>query len=91
MANAQTSPRRYTLYGPIRILDLSERRLSLGGRDLFLAPNVQTSHLDVGIEIVAKGYEEEHGDRWIVDTITITSVPDVWRRPVVPGRPGHRR
>jgi hypothetical protein len=79
------TPRRFTFHGPIRICDLAERRLSLGGRDLWLAPEVQTSNLEVGTEIVAKGYEEEHGERWIVDFLTVTSTVKAWRRPVTPG------
>ena len=71
---------RFTLHGPIRIWDLAERRLSLGGRDLWLAQNVPTNDLDLGTEVVAKGYEAAPGERWIVDRITITSV--VERRPI---------
>jgi hypothetical protein len=71
---------RFTLHGPIRIWDLAERRLSLGGRELWLAPDVPTSNLDLGTEIVAKGYEAEAGERWVVDLITVTSVVESWRR-----------
>jgi hypothetical protein len=58
---------RFTFHGPIRIWDLAERRMSLGGRDLWLAPEIQTSNLALGTEIVAKGYEAEAGERWVVD------------------------
>jgi hypothetical protein len=78
--NSSSTPHRFTLHGPIRIWDLAERRLNLGGRYLWLAPEVPTSDLELGTEIVAKGYEEEHGERWIVDVITITTVVDSWRR-----------
>jgi len=71
---------RFTLHGPIRILDLGERRLSLGERNLWLAPDVPTSDLEFGAEVVAKGYKEE--GRWIVDLIRITSVPASRRRPI---------
>jgi hypothetical protein len=71
---------RFTLHGPIRILDLVERRLSLGQRDLWLAPDVPTSDLELGTEVVAKGYKEE--PRWIVDLITITSVVASRHRPI---------
>ncbi len=71
---------RFTLHGPIRILDLPERRLSLGERNLWLAPDVPTGDLEFGAEVVAKGYKEE--DRWIVDLITITSVAASRRRPI---------
>ena len=60
--------------------------LSLGGRTLWLAPDVETSNLALGTEIVAKGYEEEHGERWVVDLITITNTTDTQRRPGMPGR-----
>ena len=71
---------RFTLHGPIRILDLVERRLSLGERNLWLAPDVPTSDLELGTEVVAKGYKEEL--RWIVDLITITSVAAARHRPI---------
>jgi hypothetical protein len=71
---------RFTLHGPVRILDLAERRLSLGERDLWLAPDVPTSELELGTEVVAKGYKDEL--RWIVDLITITSVGASRHRPV---------
>jgi hypothetical protein len=74
------STRRFTFHGPVRILDLAERRLSLGGRDLWLAPEVETGELEIGTEIVAKGYEGERDDRWIVDVLTVTSVVQPWRR-----------
>jgi hypothetical protein len=72
---------RFTFHGPIRIWDLAERRMSLGGRDLWLAPEIQTSNLDLGTEIVAKGYEAEAGERWVVDLVTITSVDASQQRP----------
>jgi len=85
--DSASTPRRFTLHGPIRIWDLTERRLSLGGRNLWVAPDVETGNLTLGTEIVAKGYEEEHGERWVVDLITITSTtPDTRRRPGMPGR-----
>jgi hypothetical protein len=71
---------RFTLHGPIRIWDLEERRLSLGERELWLAPDVPTSNLELGTEVVAKGYEDEQGQRWIVDTLTITRAVESWRR-----------
>ena len=71
---------RFTLHGPIRILDLAERRLSLGERDLWLAPDVPTSDLELGTEVVAKGYKDEL--RWIVDLITITSAVASRRQPM---------
>jgi hypothetical protein len=77
----EATRRRFTLHGPIRIWDLAERRLSLGERDLWLAPDVPTGDLELGTEVVAKGYEEER--RWIVDLITITSVVASRRRPIL--------
>jgi hypothetical protein len=71
---------RFTLHGPIRILDLAERRLSLGERDLWLAPDVPTSDLEFGAKVVAKGYKEE--GRWIVDLITITGAVASRRQPI---------
>ena len=71
---------RFTLHGPVRILDLAERRLSLGERNLWLAPDVPTSDLELGTEVVAKGYKEERG--WIVDLITITSAVASRRQPI---------
>ena len=73
--------RRFTFHGPIRIWDLSERRLNLGGRNLWLAPDVPTSNLELGAEVVAKGYEAEADERWVVDLITITSVEPSRQRP----------
>jgi hypothetical protein len=72
---------RFTLHGPVRIWDLAERRLSLGGRDLWLAPDVPTSDLELGTEIVAKGYEAAAGERWVVDVITIARVDPSRQRP----------
>ena len=82
MANVdpELTRQRFTLHGPIRILDLAERRLSLGERNLWLAPDVPTSDLELGTEVVAKGYKEEL--RWIVDLITITSVAASRHRPI---------
>lgn len=82
MMNVDSEPtrHRFTLHGPIRIWDLAERRLSLGERDLWLAPDVPTSDLELGTEVVARGYEEER--RWIVDLITITSAVASRRRPI---------
>ena len=76
MTNVHTlsSRQRFTLYGPIRIWDFAERRLSLGGRELWLAPNVPTNDLELGTEVVARGDEPAPGERWVVDLITITSV-----------------
>jgi len=79
---------RFTLHGPVRIWDLAERRLNLGARDLWLAPNVPTGDLDLGTEVVARGVEGAPGERWIVDRITITSV--VERRPISLRRPRPR-
>jgi hypothetical protein len=76
----ELTQQRFTLHGPVRILDLAERRLSLGERNLWLAPDVPTSDLELGTEVVAKGYKEEL--RWIVDLITITSVAASRHRPV---------
>ena len=84
--DSASTPRRFTLHGPIRIWDLTERRLSLGGRNLWVAPDVETSNLALGTEIVAKGYEEEHGERWVVDLITITSTMETRHRPGMSGR-----
>jgi hypothetical protein len=53
---------------------------------LWVAPDVETGNLALGSEIVAKGYEEEHGERWVVDLITITSTMDTRRRPGMSGR-----
>jgi hypothetical protein len=78
--NPELAQHRFTLHGPIRIWDLEERRLSLGERSLWLAPDVSTSNLELGTEVVAKGYEEEHGKRWIVDALTITRAVESWRR-----------
>jgi hypothetical protein len=78
----EPTPHRFTLHGPVRIWDLAERRLSLGARDLWLAPDVPTGNLELGMEIVAKGYEAEAGARWVVDLITIISVPASSRRPI---------
>jgi hypothetical protein len=72
---------RFTLHGPVRIWDLAERRLSLGGRDLWLAPDVPTSDLELGTEIVAKGYEAAAGARWIVDLITLATIDPSRQRP----------
>ena len=89
MATLDPTRPRFTLHGPVRIWDLTERRLNLGGRDLWLAPEVPTSDLELNTAIVAKGYEAEPGERWIVDVITITSVVAPWRRrsPVRGSRP----
>jgi hypothetical protein len=65
--------------------DPTERRLSLGGRELWLSPEVETGNLDLGTEVVAKGYEAQPGNRWIVDLLTVTSIVKAWRRSVVPG------
>src|SRR6185503_17522292 len=75
--NPELAQQRFTLHGPIRIWDLEERRLSLGERSLWLAPDVSTSNLELGTEVVAKGYEEEHGKRWIVDA---SRSPAPWSR-----------
>ena len=77
----ESTRHRFTLHGPVRIWDFAERRLSLGGRDLWLAPDVPTNDLELGTEIVAKGYEAEAGERWVVDLITITSVAPSRQRP----------
>ena len=53
---------RFTLHGPVRILDLAERRLSLGERNLWLAPDVPTSDLELGTEVVAKGLQGRASD-----------------------------
>lgn len=76
----ESSRLRFTLHGPVRIWDLAERRLNLGGRDLWLGPSVTTSDLELGTEVIARGYEATPGERWVVDRITITSVVD--RRPI---------
>jgi hypothetical protein len=78
--SASPPQRRFTFHGPIRIWDLAERRLSLGGRELWLAPEVQTGDLELGTEIVAKGYEGQQDGRWIVDVVTVTGVVEPWRR-----------
>lgn len=82
MANvdAESTQRRFTIHGPVRIWDLAERRLSLGQRDLWLAPDVPTGDLELGTEVVVKGYEEEQ--RWIVDLLTVTRVVPSRRRPI---------
>ena len=77
----KSSRLRFTLYGPIRIWDLAERRLNLGRRDLWLAPGVPTTDLELGTEIVAKDYQAAAGERWVVDLITITSVDVSRQRP----------
>ena len=55
--DSASPPRRFAFHGPIRIWDATERRLSLGGRDLWLAPGLSANELEVGTQIVAKGYE----------------------------------
>jgi hypothetical protein len=77
----QISRLRFTFHGPIRLWDLAQRRLSLGGRELWLAPALLTSDLELGTEVVAKGYEAEPGEPWIVDHITVTRVDISRRRP----------
>lgn len=76
----ESTRRRFTIHGPVRIWDLAERRLSLGQRDLWLAPDVPTGDLELGTEVVVKGYEDEQ--RWIVDLITITRLSASRRRPI---------
>ena len=80
MTSPQSARLRFTFHGPIRIWDLEERRFSLGGRELWLGPDVPTGDLDLGTEVVARGYEATPAERWVVDVITITSVVD--RRPI---------
>jgi hypothetical protein len=81
MTNVDPEPNRprFTLHGPVLIWDPVERRLNLGGRDLWLEAHVPTNHLDLGRGIVAQGYEGAHGER-IVDSITISTFVDSWRR-----------
>lgn len=81
MTNVDPEPtrHRFTRHGPVRIWDPEERRLNLGGRDLWLEAHVPTSNLELGRGIVAKGYEGAHGER-IVDTIMISPVVDPWPR-----------
>jgi len=85
LESASIPPRRFTVHGPVRIWDPTERRLSLGGRELWLSPDVETGNLALGMEVVAKGYEGQPGDRWIVDLLTVTSTVKAWRRSVAPG------
>ena len=85
MTNPKSARPRFTFHGPIRIWDLAERRFSLGGRELWLAPNVPTGDLDLGTEVVASGYTATPEERWVVDLITVTSVVD--RRPILLRRP----
>lgn len=77
--DSASPPRRFAFHGPIRIWDATERRLSLGGRDLWLAPGISANELEVGTQIVAKGYEGLPGDHWIVDAVTITGIVNPWR------------
>jgi hypothetical protein len=88
--NPELARQRFTLHGPIRIWDLEERRLSLGERQLWLAPEIPTSNLELGTEVVAKGYQDEHAKRWIVDTLTITRAVEAWRRRPLPRGPRSR-
>src|SRR5262249_11203890 len=90
LESASIPPRRFTFHGPVRIWDPTERRLRLGGPDVWLSPEVEMGNLALGTEGVAKGYEGQPGDRWIVDLLTVTSTVKAWRRSVTPGNARRR-
>ena len=69
-------------HGPVRLWDPTERRLRLGGRDLWLAADVQTGDLALDTQIIVKGYQEEPSERWIVDLVTVAA-SGPRRRPIM--------